>query len=277
MKGFLDERRFYTTLTLLYGIDDDDIETNDLSSYSNWCSERAKGADFKIEINGKILETEKKYLKAKCYRSWVWRDYIPRFSFNEGTIPVVVVTNKWNITYNGRKLLKEYRIKMLSDHEFGSYLLRSMRRKGNKYTWMNIYINCVLPVLSMDILRKCLFEMLIIPRFKLKLSALLSRFKQKVSECARFLEKISGEVRSGMIMVLKCKMLSNNGRDWKVVDVYYAKKKNEHDGNFRWMEQDIFEGLKLKTTKHPEEKRIEEGREWQTCSTEDIGTDFQKK
>jgi len=116
-KGYADERRFFLNLAL-HNINLDNLECNDYSSYEAYCRSIGKGADFRLSVNGKVLEIEKKYLKARCYRSWILRDYIPRFTYSNDSIPIIVVTNKWSISYAGRQLLKEWHVKVFSDDEF---------------------------------------------------------------------------------------------------------------------------------------------------------------
>jgi hypothetical protein len=155
-KGYLDELGFALKLmefSFSFVRGDNLILNNNYSSLSEYAKSMGKGVDYKLKIGNKTIEVEKKFLKAKCYRSWVLRDYLPRFSYSRDTIPVVVVTNKWNISYAGRKLLKEYGIKLFSDYEFFYWLCKyvsvrkhSTRNKGNldvskKYSLKNSSLN----------------------------------------------------------------------------------------------------------------------------------------
>jgi hypothetical protein len=132
-KGYLDELGFTLKLMLYPFVGKDNlILNNNYSSLSEYAKSMGKGVDYKLKIGGKTIEIEKKFLKAKCYRSWVLRDYLPRFSYSKDTIPVVVVTNKWNISCAGRKLLKEYGIKLFSDYEFFYWLCKYVRKHSTR-------------------------------------------------------------------------------------------------------------------------------------------------
>jgi len=119
------------------------FECNDLESMQTWYRSIGKGADFKFHINGKRIEAEAKYLDERSYRSWVLRDYIPRFSFAPNTIPIIVSNNKFRIAHRGREELKLRHIKIMNQYQFIWYLFKLSRKRGNKYIWYrnSVYYN----------------------------------------------------------------------------------------------------------------------------------------
>jgi hypothetical protein len=133
-KGYYDERAFFLSL-MKYNFIGNNLVSNNYGNLEEYKKNIGKGSDFKLKVNNKTIEIEKKYLSAKCYRSWVLRDYLPRFSYLPNTIPIVVVSNKWNISYAGRKLLSEYHVKVFSDYEFAYWLVNYHRKHKhpNKY------------------------------------------------------------------------------------------------------------------------------------------------
>jgi hypothetical protein len=133
-KGYYDERAFFLSL-MKYNFIGDNLTSNSYGSLEEYKKNIGKGSDFKLKVNNKTIEIEKKYLKARCYRAWVLRDYLPRFSYLPNSIPILVVSNKWNISYAGRKLLSEYHVKVFSDYEFAYWLANYHRKHShpNKY------------------------------------------------------------------------------------------------------------------------------------------------
>jgi len=111
-----------------------DFECNNLESIQTWYRSIGKGADFKFHINGKLIEVESKYLDARCYRSWVLRDYITRFSYALNTMPIIVCNNIFRISNSGREELKRRHIKVMNQYQFIWHLFKlSKRRRGNQY------------------------------------------------------------------------------------------------------------------------------------------------
>lgn len=69
-------------------------------------------------------------------------------------------------------------------------------------------------------------------------------------------EKLRNKLRevSKLIYVLKCKLISSNCREWKIVDVYYVKKKRRPEDEFEWVNEEWFKGLNLTTTETSRKK-----------------------
>jgi len=147
-----DQKGFDFELTVMRALD----KINNLRYRANprtfyeWKHTIALGADIILPF----AEVECKFLKSRVYKSWIERDYIPRF--NGYAKDQIIVTNwKWYIPIDCRKLLYRYKIKVMDLGDFITYVmnkLKKLKSKGNKrhfgitfyitsFEWYYVYCN----------------------------------------------------------------------------------------------------------------------------------------
>ena len=104
-----------------YGIG---YNSNPLGSIIEWKKYQGRGVDFKIpELN---IELEAKSGYAKIFKSWILRDWIPRFSYHN-EIRIVIVKPTLKLSDKCLELLFNYGINVVYPDSI-SYLVK----KGNK-------------------------------------------------------------------------------------------------------------------------------------------------
>jgi len=104
-----------------YGIG---YNSNPLGSIIEWKKHQGKGVDFKIpELN---VELEAKSGYARIYRSWILRDWIPRFSYHN-EIRIVIVKPTLKLSDKCLELLFNYGINVVYPDSI-SYIVK----EGNK-------------------------------------------------------------------------------------------------------------------------------------------------
>jgi hypothetical protein len=126
VKGYLYEMK------LQAGLDKRGIEFEaNPSNFDEWKQKTATGYDLKIKTkNGSIL-VEAKFTLKPIYHSWFIRDWLAR------SATIFVTNNKWNISYQDKRLLEQYHKKLLSTSEFYMYI--EELNNDNKYDYLNVY------------------------------------------------------------------------------------------------------------------------------------------
>jgi hypothetical protein len=104
-----------------YGIE---YNSNVLGNIIEWKKHQGKGVDFKIsELN---IELEAKSGYAKIFKSWILRDWIPRFSYHN-EVRIVIVKPTLKLSDQCLELLFYYNINLIYPDSL-SYLVK----RGNK-------------------------------------------------------------------------------------------------------------------------------------------------
>ncbi|MEM3662776.1 MAG: hypothetical protein QXI68_04240 [Sulfolobales archaeon] len=103
LKGFQGEQKVAKRLSK-YGIL---FQSNPLTSIEAWKKHQGMGCDFKIDSFN--MEVESKNIDGKVFRSWILRDWIPRFSYKNET-RVVAIPSTTKLSVDGLELLFTYNI-----------------------------------------------------------------------------------------------------------------------------------------------------------------------
>jgi hypothetical protein len=106
-----------------------DYSANPLNSIKVWKQYQGRGSDFKIPSLNIELEAKSGY--AKIFKSWILRDWIPRFSYHNET-RIVIVKPTLKLSNQCLELLFNYGINVIYPDSI-SYLLK----RGNKVLELN--------------------------------------------------------------------------------------------------------------------------------------------
>ncbi|MEM3688203.1 hypothetical protein [Saccharolobus sp.] len=106
LKGYNGEVYIYNNL-VKYKVK---FKSNPLSTIEEWKRHQGKGCDFVIDSYN--IELESKNIDGKVFRSWILRDWIPRFSYNNET-RIVAIPSTTKLSDNCLNLLFTYDINIL--------------------------------------------------------------------------------------------------------------------------------------------------------------------
>ena len=103
------------------------------TSLEEWKRTIGKGVDVKVFFRGLQFIVECKYLESTGYPSYVKRDYLPRYNGLKG-VRIIVTNNKWRLTYNARKMLRDCRIYLLNIWELGYFIVKYANKHIRRVT-----------------------------------------------------------------------------------------------------------------------------------------------
>lgn len=118
------------------------FKANDTSNFSEWLKNKGKGADILLPD----AEVECKFITKRVYKSYIDRDWIPRFDFNK-KYAIIVTNNKWLIPKEERIRMYKKGIQIKEIFEFLWWCIKhysSKKYKANKYS-LNLFRGFVFP------------------------------------------------------------------------------------------------------------------------------------
>lgn len=108
--------------------------------YKEWLKNVKHGVDLKTNIKHIKTDTELKFSRGIVYPSYIYRDYLPRFSNSVADYKIVVCNDKRIFLSDSRRILDKHNIKLMELEEYLNLLLSLKHSYNTPYSSIQAYL-----------------------------------------------------------------------------------------------------------------------------------------